>query len=91
MNYSVTLLFLGKFKQGVIATIIQDSKENLCQARHRELSQFSDRSMVNLESPTAHSVDMMISYCVPSFDDAIALLCKFHGAWQCQTEMNDEV
>jgi hypothetical protein len=35
---------------------------------------------VNLESPTAHSVDMMIPYCVPSFDDAIALLCKFHGA-----------
>ena len=47
--------------------------------------------MVNLESPTAHSVDMMIPYCVPSFDDAIALLCKFHGAWECQTEMNDEV
>jgi hypothetical protein len=46
---------------------------------------------VNLESPTAHSVDMMIPYCVPSFDDAIALLCKFHGAWECQTEMNDEV
>jgi hypothetical protein len=35
---------------------------------------------VNLESPTAHSVDMMIPYCVPSFDDAIALLRKFHGA-----------
>lgn len=34
---------------------------------------------------------MMIPYCVPSFEDAIALLRKVHAPWQCPTEINDEV
>ncbi|HEY9834293.1 MAG TPA: LOG family protein [Stenomitos sp.] len=52
-----------------------------------ELVNWAQEYMVNVESPTASAGDMMIPYCVPNFEDAIALLRKFHAAWTCQTEV----